>query len=62
METPIPNLEPGCNSWIVTGTKGRVYELYDRADVERLYWWGWRIETAAQYLGRINRSAQRSAS
>jgi hypothetical protein len=51
---PIPELEPHCGSWVVTSPTGRVYELFERADVEKVAAAGWKVETAATYLGRIN--------
>ncbi len=48
-----PDLEPHCGSWIAThGT--RAVELYERSDADKLAAGGWRVETAAQYLGRVN--------
>lgn len=52
--TPIPELEPTCGSWVVTSPGGRVVELYERANVEKAAEAGWRIETSAGYLARIN--------
>ena len=50
----IPDLEPHCGSWVCTAPTGWVVELYNREIVEFLAGSGWRVETAAQYLGRIN--------
>lgn len=52
----IPDLEPHCNSWVVTrkATGEVVGEFYDRKLVERFDPAKCLIETAAQYLGRIN--------
>jgi hypothetical protein len=53
---PIPELEPHCGSWIVSAPNaGAVVELFERRNVERAAAAGWRIETAAQYLARIQR-------
>lgn len=53
--TPIPELPHGCGSWVVTAPDGRVFELFDRTNVKRAAGQGWRIETAVDYLARINR-------
>lgn len=52
----VPPLEPHCGSWIVTrkATGEVVGEFYDRATVERFDPATCRIETAAQYLARLN--------
>lgn len=50
----IPNLEPTCNSWVCTSPGGRVVELHNRENVEKAAAAGWRVETAAGYLARIN--------
>lgn len=50
----VPELERSCNSWIATSPSGRVYEFYRRRNVEALAARGWRVETANQYLCRIN--------
>lgn len=52
--TRIPALERS-GSWIVTSPSGTVREIYERRNVEKAAKAGWRIETAGQYLGRINR-------
>lgn len=53
--TPIPALPHTCNSWVVTSPDcARRYELWERANVERAAAAGWRIETAHDYLCRIN--------
>lgn len=54
MKATIPDLESYCGSWIVTSPAGRVVELYERSNVERAANAGYRVETAAQYLGRVN--------
>lgn len=55
---PIPELEPHCGSWIVTARRdGKVVgEFYSRSLVERINTERYSVETAAQYLGRLNRS------
>lgn len=50
----IPPLPPRCGSWVVTSPDGRVFELFDRTNVKRAAADGWRIETAIDYLHRIN--------
>ena len=60
----IPELEPHCGSWIITRKDdGEVIgEFYDRKNAEALFDTGKVvIETAAQYLGRINREIQKKA-
>jgi len=54
MSSTLPELEPHCGSWIATASRGRVIEVFDRAKAQRLLDLGWTVETAAQYLGRIN--------
>lgn len=52
--TPIPELGFS-GSWVVTSPDGsRVLELYEYRNVELCAQANWKIETAAQYLGRIN--------
>jgi hypothetical protein len=41
-------------SWIVTSPTGLVIELFDKTNVAIVERMGWRVETAQQYLGRIN--------
>lgn len=57
MSAEVPGLESYCGSWIVSLPSGAVCgEFYDRGNVERLATAGYyTIETAAQYLGRLNR-------
>lgn len=52
----IPRLEPHCGSWIVTrrDTGDVIGEYFNRLSVERFDLSKCRVETAAQYLGRIN--------
>lgn len=53
--TPIPELDGRSGSWVVSSPDGkRVYELYERKDVQIVANAGWKIETAGEYLGRIN--------
>lgn len=57
----IPTLEHGCGSWICTAQSGRVVELYERPNVEKAATASWRVETALQYLGRINAEIRQRA-
>lgn len=51
----IPVLEPGCGSWVVSADNGRkVFETFSSVTAERAANSGWKVETAAQYLARIN--------
>lgn len=50
----IPPLPHGCGSWVVTAPDGLVYELHKRSNVRLAAAQGWKIETAADYLHRIN--------
>lgn len=51
----IPELEHHCGSWVMTSPTGRVYESFNRRNVEKAHAAGWKVETAAQYLGRLNK-------
>jgi hypothetical protein len=53
----IPELEPRCGSWVVTSPDGAVSEFFERANAEIAAQCGYRVETAAGYLARINREA-----
>lgn len=57
----VPELEPHCGSWICTSPGGEVREFFERANVERAASTGWRVETAAQYLGRVNAAIRETA-
>lgn len=50
----IPELPHGCNSWVVHSPIGATAELWSRKNVERLASIGWKVETTAAYLNRIN--------
>jgi hypothetical protein len=52
----IPKLEPHCGSWVISrrSTGEVIGEFFDRRIVERFDQSKCLIETAAQYLGRIN--------
>lgn len=54
----IPELEPHCGSWICTSRHGDVREVFERALAESVLAQGWKVETAAQYLGRFNQSVR----
>ena len=41
-------------SWMVTSPSGRVTELYTPANVERARAAGYKVETALEYLTRLN--------
>lgn len=56
--TAIPPLTRDCNSWVATSPSGRVLEFFTRRNVEKAAAAGWRIETASDYLYRINREIQ----
>jgi hypothetical protein len=53
----IPELEPHCGSWVCSRNDGYRFETFSirtaRCAAER----GYRIETAAEYLARINRES-----
>ncbi len=52
----VPDLEPHCGSWVVSRKNGEVIgEFFERANVERFNPDTCVVETAAQYLGRVNR-------
>jgi hypothetical protein len=57
----LPELEPHCGSWIATSPTGHAVELFERANAQRALNAGWKVETAAQYLGRINREIRERA-
>ena len=54
----VPELEPGCNSWVVTSLTGRQFELYDAENVAKLVAIGWTAKTAYQHLVDLSKSAQ----
>lgn len=57
----IPPLEPHCGSWIVSRKTGEVIgEFYERANVQKFNPATCTVETAAQYLGRINANIRNS--
>lgn len=56
--TAIPPLTRDCNSWVVTPPVGRAIELFTMRNVEKAAAAGWQIETASDYLHRINREIQ----
>lgn len=54
----IPELPPGCGSWICTAQDGRVFEFFDKPNVRIAAKLGMRVETAIDYLHRINQEIQ----
>ncbi|WP_396328515.1 hypothetical protein [Burkholderia anthina] len=58
----IPELEPYCGSWVVTRkATGEVFgEFFVRSNVAKFDPDKVLIETAAQYLGRINREIRKA--
>lgn len=59
----IPELDPHCGSWVITrrATEEVIGEFYDRKLVERFNPATCLVETASQYLGRINAVIQEQA-
>ena len=57
LKMPIPELEPHCGSWVVTrrDTGEVIGEFFHRPNVEKCNPDRVTIETALQYLVRINR-------
>ena len=52
----VPALEHFCGSWIVSRKSGEVIgEFFERANVEKFNPDTCFVETAAQYLARVNR-------
>jgi hypothetical protein len=53
----IPDLEHHCNSWVVTRTVdgSAVVETFSRQIAEKFNTEGFKVETALQYLCRINK-------
>ena len=59
-ESIIPELEPHCGSWVITNDNDRrVHETFNRSVAEQAAIAGWNVETAAQYLARINYLSRR---
>lgn len=56
-----PELERTCGSWVVTLANGAVRETFSRTNAKRLHACGFRVETAGQYLGRINQEIRNAA-
>jgi AAA+ superfamily predicted ATPase len=54
----VPALEAHCGSWVVVSraTGLPVLETYSRATAERINQTAYEVLTAAQWLGRFNRS------
>ncbi len=56
----IPELEPHCGSWIITSDDDSLArETFSRSTAEQAALAGWNVETAAQYLARINYLSRR---
>lgn len=57
----VPELEPHCNSWVVSRKNGVVLgEFWNRANVERFNPDTCFVETTAQYLARFNAEQKRA--
>ena len=41
-------------SWIITLPSGRAFEAFSKANAEKARKMGWKVETAMDYLGRVN--------
>jgi hypothetical protein len=50
----IPGLPHACGSWVVHSPCRATAELFSRKNVEKLESIGWKVETTAAYLTRIN--------
>lgn len=53
-----PTLDRTSNSWVITTAAGGVIETWSRRTADAFAANGARVETAAQYLGRINREIE----
>lgn len=52
----VPELERHCGSWIVRKKPGGpIYELFERANVEKAAAAGWQVWTTLQWLVEFNR-------
>lgn len=54
LSKPIPDLEPSCGSWVCSRNEGERFETFSRRTAEYAAAHGYRVETAAAYLRRIN--------
>lgn len=54
----LPALEPHCGSWIILRDGRALGETFDRHTAQQCLDYGYSIETAAQYLARINREGK----
>ena len=59
--TKAPELEAHSGSWVVTAANGRVIEVFARKYADQCAAAGRKVETIAQYLGRINRHVRGAA-
>lgn len=50
----IPELPHGCGSWVCTAPDGERREVFYQRNAELAAALGWRVETAIDYLHRIN--------
>lgn len=41
-------------SWIITTPQGQVFETFSKANADKAQAAGWKVETAMDYLGRVN--------
>jgi hypothetical protein len=53
-----PELEAHSGSWVVTVADGRCFETFSRKYADQCAAAGRKVETIAQYLGRVNREVQ----
>jgi hypothetical protein len=55
-KTPVPSLEPHCGSWIISRLSDgvAVLETFEKGIAESVNQELYKVETAAQYLGRLN--------
>lgn len=50
----VPPLEPHCGSWVLT-REGCTFETSKHETAVKAAALGWKVETTAQYLSRVNR-------
>lgn len=56
---PAPKLEPHCGSWIITTPTGMVLETFSRRNADMASEApGYKVETALEYLSKLNRAAR----
>jgi len=49
------------NSWVITLPDGRVIEVFNKDNADKARKHGWKVETAMDYLGRVNEEIKRRA-